>query len=140
MTVTGSEGESACTRLTRLFAFYVDRERYLELVELFTKDCTFERPGASVRGRPALLELMQKRPRTPITKHVCGTPLFFEMTAHDAAAVTEMTFYQGEPIEGSPPQYEAPAAIIEYHDRFRKTEDGWRIATRNVVVVMVKRR
>jgi hypothetical protein len=124
----------------RLFALYIDNQRYSELVQLFTEDCVFERPGVKVSGRDGLLKEMQDRPTPSITKHICGSPLFLAVTPLEASAVTEMTFYRGETAALGPPDFDGPAAIAEYYDRFRHTEDGWRIAQRNVVIVMVRRR
>lgn len=130
--------EQACAKLTSAFAFLVDHKRYQELCELFTPDCIFSRPGALLNGRAELLSFMEARPAAGISRHVCSLPFMESVTADQATGVTYLSFYEGQSSETGPARLNGITAIAEYHDEFRRTVEGWRIARRNVVPIMIK--
>jgi hypothetical protein len=125
----------ACARLTAAFAVYVDSRRYGDLVNLFTEDCVFDRPGALLNGRDELRAFMERRPSNTATRHTCTAPVLDQVTAQSANGVTYLTFFEGESsTEGQGDVKHI--AIAEYRDQFRLTSDGWRIARRHVVPIM----
>lgn len=126
-----------CARLTAAFAVLVDAHRNEELGDLFTEDCCFERPGVSLGSRAELVAFMSARPRDQLTRHCCMPPLIEESGEGEARGVTYLAFYQGEPREGAPGQLNGVTAFAEYHDVFRRTENGWRIAKRRVAPIMM---
>ncbi|WP_336965210.1 nuclear transport factor 2 family protein [Sphingobium aquiterrae] len=128
---------AACARLTAAFAILVDAHRNDELGELFTQDCSFERPGVSLGSRAELVTFMSARPRDQLTRHCCTPPLIEQTGEDEAKGVTYLTFYQGEVREEGPGKLLGVTAFAEYHDLFRKTADGWRIAARRVVPIMM---
>ena len=128
---------SACAQLTAAFAVLVDHHRYEELGELFTEDCRFERPGALLTGRAELVAFMDQRDRAQLTRHVCAPPLILTKSNDSTRGITYLTFYQGETKEVGPGKLVGAVAFAEYHDLFRKTHDGWRIAERRVVPIMM---
>jgi hypothetical protein len=127
----------ACSRLTAAFAVLVDAHRNEELGELFTEHCSFERPGVSLASRADVVTFMSARPRDALVRHCCLPPLIEQTGEGEAKGVTYLTFYQGEPQEVGPGKLGGVAAVAEYHDIFRKTPDGWRIAARRVVPIMM---
>jgi hypothetical protein len=122
----------ACARLTAAFAVYVDQHRYDDLISLFTEDCVFDRPGALLNGRGELRAFMERRPGGTVTRHTCAPPVLDQVTAQSANGVTYLTFFEGEP-SGEGPATLKQIAIAEYHDQFKRTSEGWRIARRRVV-------
>ncbi|WP_281784032.1 nuclear transport factor 2 family protein [Sinimarinibacterium flocculans] len=133
-----AEIERQCSQLVAKFALYVDRRRYADVLALFTGDGSFSRPGLSVSGRQQMSAWLDSRPGNWVTCHFCGPTVFETMDAGEARAVTCVTVYQGEESAGSIPRLELPAALVEYQDVFRRTDDGWRIASRNVKPIMAK--
>ena len=133
------EVQQACAELVSAFAFLVDHQRYRELSELFTNDCVFSRPGVSLNGRQELLSFMQSRSATAVSRHFCSTPFMERVSTDEAAAVTYLSFYEGEPAETGVARVNGITAFAEYHDEFRRTPDGWRISHRKVVPVMMKK-
>ena len=125
----------ACARLTAAFAVYVDQRRYGDLVDLFTEDCVFDRPGALLNGRDELRAFMERRPDNTVTRHACTLPVLDQVTAQSANGVTYLTFFEGEPSANGQGNVKH-IAIAEYRDQFRHTSDGWRIARRHVVPIM----
>lgn len=128
---------SACSRLTAAFAILVDAHRNDELGELFTQDCSFDRPGVSLGSRAELVAFMAARPREQLTRHCCTPPLIEQTGEHEAKGVTYLTFYQGEMNKEGLGKLQGVVAFAEYHDVFRKTSDGWRISARRVVPIMM---
>jgi hypothetical protein len=128
---------AACARLTAAFAVLVDHHRYEELGELFTEDCRFERPGATLSSRAELVAFMSQRDRAQLTRHLCQPPLIVETGPDEATGVTYLAFLQGEAQEGGVGKLTGVTAMAEYHDLFRKTPGGWRIAERRVVPMMM---
>lgn len=131
------ETYAACARLTAAFAVLVDHHRYEELGELFTEDCAFERPGVSLASRADLVAFMNQRPRDQLTRHACTPPLVEDIGDGEASGICYLAFYQGERQEDGSAKLGGVAALAEYHDVFRRTAQGWRIAKRRVVPVMM---
>ena len=128
---------AACARLTAAFAVLVDQHRNEELGDLFTEDCSFDRPGVSLGSRAELVAFMSSRPRDQLVRHCCMPPLVEQIADDEAHGTTYLTFYQGEPRDEGPGALRGVTAMAEYRDVFRKTSAGWRIARRQVVPIMM---
>lgn len=129
----------ACAQLTASFAVLVDHQRYDELAALFTEDCAFERPGVNLHGREELRAFMAARPIDAISRHVCTMPLVEQIGPDAARGITYLVFYEGESAPSGPASLKGATAFAEYHDEFRRTAEGWRIARRQVRPVMIQR-
>lgn len=125
----------ACARLTAAFAVYVDQRRYGDLVNLFTEDCVFDRPGALLKGRDEIHAFMARRPANTVTRHTCTPPVLDQITAQSANGITYLTFFEGE-ISAEGQGAIKHIAVAEYRDQFKRTSEGWRIARRHVVPIM----
>jgi ketosteroid isomerase-like protein len=133
------EDQLACMALAAAFAYHVDRSETDKVVQLFTDDGEFKRPGVFAKGHDQLRAWMTGRPQNTITRHV-GTPLMFtELGPNTAKALSYFSMYHGEREKDGIPALHGPVAIAEYHDEFRKTADGWRIARRKVFVALAVR-
>jgi hypothetical protein len=130
-----------CARLTASFAYLVDHHRYEEMAVLFTEDCTFTRPGASIAGRGALQTFMEARPTDSVSRHICTAPFFETIEADAATAVTYLVFCEGEALnDASLASLGSITTLAEYHDIFKRTASGWKIAARDVRPVMLLKR
>lgn len=118
-------------------AYDVDLKHYDELAQLFIPDGELHRPGQAMIGHAQILEAMRKRPLDIETRHLCGPPHFVTATDRTVSSVTYATFYQAKANPDGPPAFDAPAGLLEYHDCFQRTELGWRIAVRQVVVAFI---
>ena len=72
----------------------------MRLINLFTEDCVFDRPGALLNGRGELRAFMQRRPSRTVTRHTCTPPVLDQVTAQSADGITYLTFFEGEPSAG----------------------------------------
>lgn len=129
--------ERACAALVRRFAYHLDNRHYHEVLALFADDGCFARPGVEALGQEQLRRWLEERPPEIETRHVCCEPVFLAIRTEDAQSVTTFTLFQAARRENGFPVFDRPAAIAEFHDRFRLVGEGWRIAERRVKVAMV---
>ncbi len=128
--------EQACQRLSVAFANHVDANRADQLIALFADGGTFERAGTVLAAPDQLRDFLDKRPADRTTRHVCTNILIDVADDGTATGVTYFTLFDHEgPAQEPPLPMNLPAAIGEYHDRYIRTADGWRIAQRVVRAV-----
>lgn len=127
---------SACADLVTSFAHFVDHREFDRAVTLFTEDATFERPDLIARGRDEIAAIWAGRPPSVITRHLCQAPFFTEVDLESASSVTCFTLYHADHRAEGLPGLKEPRAIAEFHDHFRKTAEGWRIARRKSTVIL----
>jgi hypothetical protein len=118
-------------RLNNAFAFYLDNGVFESMIELFTPDGLFDRAGIVHRGQDEIREGMAERPKVT-TRHLLTN---FHLTSLDddaAEAVVCAMVYHGPVAENGEAVVYATdnGRVIEFHDRYVKTVDGWRIASR----------
>ena len=130
------EVRSACADVITSFAHFVDHRYFEDAVALFAEDGIFERPGLTARGRAEIAAIWVGRPASMITRHLCYAPFFTEIGLESASSVTGFTLYHVEHHGEGVPSLGQPRAIAEFHDRFRRTPDGWRIGHRKSVVTL----
>jgi len=133
--------ERACERLILDFAYFSDQQDYESLAALFTIDGTMTRPtGDLLAGRTAIIRAYQARPSGRMTRHVCTNIRVTVESADRARGHTYAVVYSANATV--PPQshfgFEADARhlIGEFEDEFVRTDEGWRIASRQARFVM----
>ena len=136
MDMTGDWWE-ACRRLSIAFANGIDGRRYDEVAALFTEDGVLNRQGQPITGRGALRAWMDTRPAGIVTRHVCSNFEARQVSPDLAHGFTLFTFHRasGRDEEDGLPMA-GPSSIGEWADQFRLTPEGWRIARRDIRVVM----
>jgi ketosteroid isomerase-like protein len=132
-----SQDVEGCRDVSLRFAYYVDHFEYDRLIDLFTEDGVLDRRGVDVvAGRGAIMETMKKRDPKMRTRHVCTNVLIDLSGERDATGVTYFTLYRGKEEDSDQTlELTGPAFVGEYHDAFRKTKDGWKIARRRVQLI-----
>ncbi|MBL0421919.1 nuclear transport factor 2 family protein [Ramlibacter sp. AW1] len=125
--------EAACTRLCIDFCNHIDARRYNEWLDLFTEDGVLDRMGTPVTGRAGLAAFLQARPAMVETRHLC-TNVRVELTSADeATGFCYALFFQGTSDgPGGPATATGAPGVVEYHDRYRRTPQGWRIQERRI--------
>lgn len=133
------QAERACERLSIAFAIGVDRFDDDTVLDLFTADGVFNRPGNVVKGRDALRGWLKGRPRDVVTRHICTNIAIKVINEKEASGITYFTFYRGPKDDDRPVlPLNGPDIVGEYHDRYLLTDDGWRIAERAVAFAFQK--
>jgi len=120
-----------------------DQKDAAHAVELFTAAGSWKRGGVDYAGRDQLRDSYAKvAPATAVVRHcVLGTAV--EIEGPDRA--TAITYYcafrydEDTVTHQLPVPLDVPFAMGEWHDRFERTREGWRIARRQTVRVFQRR-
>ena len=118
--------EWECARLIAHYANLNDAGRWAEVAALFAPDGRLARPSSPdvfIEGREAILAAFLARPART-TRHICSNIVVEVAGPDDASAESAMLLFTGEaaPLVGS------------FHDRFVRTDAGWRFAERRGVL------
>jgi len=101
--------------------------------ELYTEDGVLELQGTTLRGRQAIAEWgrqLAKNPPWRVIRHVCSNMRFVADGPDAAEGITILTVYM---VAGPGAATTVPLQVGEDHDRFVRTDDGWRLASRRWV-------
>jgi hypothetical protein len=131
-----ADAERACTRLVMDYAVYRDAGNAEAYADLFTENGSLSLLGQTFNGRTAILERMRSAP-PQISMHLMSTVRIYPESATRARGVSYAEVY----VEGAgeaPSKTDGFLAIGRYHDRFEKTEAGWKIAERRFERVLVR--
>jgi hypothetical protein len=131
--------EQQLTALSHAFAYHIDHGEFSDLVDLFTEDGIFDRAGPVHRGRAELTEAMQARPNMT-TRHVMTNFHFTEVETDRAAGVVYcLTHHAHGTLDGPEPLVygTVQGRLLELHDRYERTDEGWRFAERRAIPVFV---
>ena len=118
-------------RLNNDFAYYVDQGDFESMIGLFTPDAVFDRADNVHHGHDELRQGMRDRPKAT-TRHLLTNFHFTNVCADSAGAVVCSIVYHGPPSERGEPVFYATdnGRVMEFHDKYTKTPDGWRISER----------
>lgn len=127
--------EHACARLLARYALCLDTGAYDEFVGLFAADAvwTMQNTGP-LRGHAAIRDYLTRRNPATRSRHVITNIVVEVSDADHAASRSYTTAYHYVGSEAVPPLH-GPGFIAEARDTFRRTAEGWRIATREMTVV-----
>jgi hypothetical protein len=121
------------TGLSQRFAYFLDNNDFDNMISLFTPDGVFDRGGAPLRGHEAIRTVMRERPALT-TRHLLTNFYFPQVTADSATGVVGSLVFHGPvaEVEG-PVQYATEhGRVLEFHDRYAHTQEGWRLESRRV--------
>ena len=117
------------SRLVIEHAWRVDNGRADTVHELYVDDGVLD-VGTPLRGREAIREwgrqLVAAAPWRSI-RHVCGNMRFVADGANEAHGTTVLTVFM---VAGQGPATTLPFSVGEDHDRFVRTERGWKLVSR----------
>lgn len=114
--------EQGCAKLIARYANLNDAGRWTEAADLYAKDGRMSRPTAPdlwIIGRDAILKAFFARPART-TRHVCSNVVIDVIDADHAVGESAMLLFTGE----------GPPKVGSFHDRFVRTQAGWRFAER----------
>jgi hypothetical protein len=126
--------EWACTRLINRYTLLNDAADWEAVAALYTQDGSMARPSAPdkpVIGRDAILAAFRSRPPRA-ARHVVTNIVVDVASETEARAVSIIVLYQGtgEDRHGLPVRDPNGPLIGTYTDILRKTDEGWRFASR----------
>ena len=123
--------EDACRQLVMDYAWYRDHPDADAYAALFTEDAELSILGETFKGREAITQRLTAS--TGSTAHLMSTVRINKVDDDTATGVSYVTVYTAPPGPG-PHTVSGYAAIGEYHDDFRKTDAGWQIKKRVLVL------
>jgi ketosteroid isomerase-like protein len=118
-------------RLSNDFAYFMDHGDFESMIALFTPDAVFDRAGHIHHGHDELRQGMRERPKMT-TRHLL-TNFYFRSVGKDSAEaiVTAMAYHGPLSGDSGPVVYATDnGRVIEFHDTYTKTPEGWRISSR----------
>ncbi|MDG2048868.1 MAG: nuclear transport factor 2 family protein [Myxococcota bacterium] len=133
--------ERACERLVVAYTHHVDHGQASRIPELFTQDGRWSAPGIEMLGREQLRSGFARREanRGRMSRHVCTNFLCEVEDAEHASGVVYLTLYRHDgAVDRRTSPLESPVLVGEYRDRFVRTREGWRMASRQLEVSFSK--
>lgn len=127
--------ERACERLIMLYAQHADFYEPEAVAGLFAEDAVLNRGEGDAIGRPAILAAFRKRRRDALVRHVSTNVVIDVVDGNTARGTSMMMLFRRFGTADTPQPMDPPEMIVNYHDRFRRTPDGWRFAQRSAVRV-----
>jgi hypothetical protein len=135
--------ERACERLIVEYCRLVDYGNAGAIAGLFTEDATWEGTDLVLDGRDEIRAWFERRAGVTrrVSRHVC-TNVAVDVTSDDEAqSICLLINYRHDRREGDmslPVPADHPKYVGEIRDRFRRTPEGWRFASRKVEVAFVR--
>lgn len=125
--------EQECRDLVTAVTQFGDHRQLDRAVALFAEDGTWMRGGRAWTGRAEVLASYGRDSATQVTRHMSANCLITVLDDDTAEGVTYYMALHHDPGV-DPPElplpFEAPFSMGEWHDRFVRTPEGWRISRR----------
>lgn len=130
--------ERACERLIVDYCRFVDFGEASRIADLFTEDGTWEGPEALMAGRDEIRAGFLRREGVTrrVSRHVCTNVAIDVVADDEAVGLCYLVNFRHDRQEGATGDgagvvpADVPKFVGEYHDRFRRTAEGWRLAQR----------
>lgn len=124
--------ERHCERLIADYARCVDFGEAARIADLFTVDGVWEAGDVRMDGRDAIRAGFSRREGVTrrVSRHVCTNVAVDVVSDDEARGLCYLINYRHDRWDGEDPGAPSPAGhpkfVGEYHDRFRRTPEGWR--------------
>lgn len=125
--------EQECRDLVTAVTQYGDHRQLEDAAALFSEACTWIRGGRPFRGREGVLQSYQRISPTQVTRHMSANTFITVRDGNNAEGITYYMALHYDPKIDSPEfplPFDPPFSMGEWHDRFVRTPDGWRISYR----------
>jgi SnoaL-like domain len=126
--------ESECRDLVVALCQLSDHGEKEKAVQCFTPDGTWIRGGKPFTGRAEMLQSFRGSP-TQVIRHLTSNILITVKDDKSAEGVTYYLAFHTDPGTAPPKlplPLEPPFSLGEWHDKFVRTPEGWRISHREV--------
>jgi hypothetical protein len=133
--------EQACRDLVLAITQHGDHGEAKAAAALFARGGKLIRAGREFTGEEELLAAYGDQPPTQIARHLNGGSVITVLDEDNATGVTYYLAYRheasGDAVE-LPAPLGQPFSVGEWHDRFVRTEAGWRFSSRETRRVFVR--
>lgn len=128
--------EQACRSLLAEYAVAVDTGDAAGMVVLFAPDGTLRRGDLTLRGPDELPKILGKRPDDLVMRHLLTTMRIRVVDSDHAEGLTYYMVHNGRGAD-LPLAMGQPFSIGDWHSRFVRTEQGWKLADQEIVRAFV---
>ena len=128
---------TACERLVVVYALARDQQDADAYVDVFTEDARLVIQGQTFNGRDAIRQRTAEWSETLVARHLMTTIQITPVDNSTATGIAYTLIMAADVDRGTtgPIPVESFRVMGEYHDVFKLTEDGWKIARREFKVV-----
>jgi|GEM_PF-7088595 len=133
--------QESCTQTINAYAHSRDSGDVEGFRQLFTPDARFTIRGETQTGRDAIVEGMQSRMGTTVSRHIIGSILIEEVSRTRAKGQSYVMVFIGDG-EGTPPfdlSMDKFFGIATYWDEFQISGEVCRISDRRVEITFAKK-
>lgn len=129
--------EHECMKLMVGYCIHADHHQADEFASVFAEDGVWvQSSGEEIRGSDALRAYIRGRPGGTLTRHVITNMLVDVKDDGIATGIAYAMPFRDREYDGSgSAPMRAASSVIEYHDEFRRTAEGWKIQRRRSVPV-----
>ncbi|HZZ34161.1 MAG TPA: nuclear transport factor 2 family protein [Caulobacteraceae bacterium] len=131
--------ENACQRLCVDYAHFGDSGQPEALAALFAEDGEVKLPTGTSKGRAAIAAGATPTPNL-VMRHVMSNIRIDVESADKASGVAYLRLYYAMRKGDTGPAVTralAPRLVGAYHDRFVRTAEGWRFASRDFEIALM---
>lgn len=133
--------ENECRKLMTLYCWHLDHLDPAAFAELYTEDAEYK-PSVEpvpIVGRDTIRSWAENYPKKFLARHA-STNQYVEVTDESNATGVSyaIVWRDPEPVAGEVSAKVMPRSLVEYIDTFRRTSEGWRIATRYYKMVFLQ--
>jgi uncharacterized protein (TIGR02246 family) len=129
--------EHDCMKLMAGYCVHADHDQADEFASLFAEDGVWvQGSGGEIRGRDALRAYIRGRPGRTLTRHLITNLLVNVASDTAATGIAYAVVFRDRDYDGSgSAPMRAPGGVVEYHDEFTRTAEGWKIKSRRTIPV-----
>jgi len=125
-----------CRELSLRFGRFQDERRYEDLPELMVAEGTYTRLGEELTIAD-FIEWVGTMPPNK-TRHFVTDIDFSEVSEVSAKGISYYTLYLYSGDGETPYPLDGPFVVGEYHEEFTKTDEGWKIKSREARIIFRK--
>ncbi len=128
--------KDACQSISLRFGRLQDERRYEDLPQLMTPDGTYTRLGEKLSIADFIAWVNTMPPNK--TRHFVTSTEIDIVDKTNAKGLTYYTLYLYGGEEETPYPLDGPFVVGEYHEEFARTDNGWRIKSREARIIFRK--
>jgi ketosteroid isomerase-like protein len=134
--------ERACERIVSVYCHLVDFGDAPAIADLFTDDGEWTSAEVNMIGKDEIRAGFTRRQTVTRrqSRHLC-TNVVITVEGEDATGVSYLVNYRHDSPSGTaelPAPADNPKYVGEYHDRFVRTGDGWKLTSRHFDITFLR--